>query len=406
MSPPTTAVSADPGSRRHALVTKVWILSGLVAVADFVFGAVFVTVMGGSGLSAAVIGALLAGTSVTSLVLEAPSGAWGDRYGHKRLVVCGLALWGTGFLLFARSTTPVAFGAAILLWASGLALYSGAAQSLLINTLNAAGEEHRGSGAVRGAETVRWSAAALGACLVAAGAWVVDTRTSIAFAGAVLLCAAGWVAAGWPESPKGGGLTLWRSLTSGYRLVLGPECRPLLFFSVLASVDLGVVILTWQPAALAAGGLTTRWLGLALLVLSVAAAAGAAATRWTSRVDPALLLCVLLLGLNLSLLCVYWGPFGTGIAYLGAEFFVGAALTSLAVWGQQVFPDALRATATSVLGTATGTAIALTHGVMGSLWDRLGLAPAVTLVAALLGACALAAGLVRLRRRPTAPPSP
>ncbi|MGW7197587.1 MFS transporter [Streptomyces chryseus] len=396
MSPPGTAIPTDrPG--RHALVTKVWVLSGLVALADFVFGAVFVTVMGGSGLSASLIGGLLAGTSVTSLVLEAPSGAWGDRYGHKRLVVLGLALWGAGFLLFARSTTAFAFGAAIVLWASGLALYSGAAQSLLINTLNASGDEHRGTGAIRGAETVRWSAAALGACLVAAGAWVVDTRTSITFAGIVLVCAAVWVAAGWPESPKGGGLTLWRSLASGYRLVLSRECRPLLFFSVLAAIDLGVIILTWQPAALAAGGLTTRWLGLVLLVLSVAAAAGAAATRWTARADPALLLGALLLGLNLALLCGYWGGVGTGIAYLGAEFCVGAALTSLAVWGQQVFPDALRATATSVLGTATGITIALTHGVMGALWDRLGLTPAVTLVAALLGACALAAGLTRPR---------
>ncbi|MEU7581324.1 MFS transporter [Streptomyces sp. NPDC041068] len=398
----TTAEAHDrtdrPG-RRHVLVTKVWVLSGLVAVADFVFGAVFVTVMGDSGLSAAVIGGLLASTSITSLLLEAPSGAWGDRYGHKRLVVVGLTVWGAGFLLFARATGALAFGAAIVLWASGLALHSGAAQALLVNTLNAEGEEDRGTGAVRGAETIRWAAAAVGACLVAASAWTVDTRTAVTFAGLVLLAAALWVALSWPESPKGNGLTVWRSLASGIRLVLSKKCRLLLLFSVLASVDLGIIILTWQPAAKTVAGLSTQWLGLVLLVLSVAAAAGAAATRWASRVEPAPLLGLLLLGLNLSLLCASSGGFGAGVAYLGAEFFVGAALTTLAVWGQQVFPDDLRATAASVLGTATGITIALTHGVMGSLWDRLGLVEAVTLVAALLGLCALAAGVTRLSSR-------
>ncbi|WP_405008116.1 MFS transporter [Kitasatospora purpeofusca] len=401
---PGEARAEQPG--RHALVVKVWILTGLVAVADFIFGATFVTFMTEGGLSASVIGLLLAGTSVTSLLLEAPSGAWGDRYGHRRLVVGGLTLWGCGLVSFAFSAGAASFATAIGLWSAGLALYSGAASSLLINTLNGTGEKQRGAGAVRGTETIRWGAAAIGAALVALSARTVSTATSIVFSGAVLLCAALWVAVTWPESPRGNALPVWRSLRAGYRLLTRGDYRVLLMLSVLTSADLGIIILTWQPAALTVAGLSEEWLGLSLLVLSMGAAAGAAATRWTSRRDPAVVVCAALIGLNGSLLCLSLGGIGAGAAYLGAEFFVGAALTSLAVWGQQLFPDDLRATATSVLGTATGITIATTHGFVGTLWERSGLADAVSVAAGTLGLSAVVGLLIRPARRAVRPAPP
>ena len=101
------------GGRRHRLVSHVWLVTGIVAVADFVFGATFVVFMQSRGLSATMIGGLLSITAVSSVLIEAPSGAWGDRHGHRRLVAGGLGLWGLGLLLFGVAETAGLFGVGI-----------------------------------------------------------------------------------------------------------------------------------------------------------------------------------------------------------------------------------------------------------------------------------------------------
>ncbi|WP_447912777.1 MFS transporter [Microbacterium phyllosphaerae] len=375
------SVHASPRGAQHALVVKMWLLTGIVAIADFIFGATFVSFMQAQGLSASVVGALLSITAITSIFFEAPSGAWGDRFGHKRLVVLGLVLWGTGLIVFACSNSAWIFAFAITLWGAGLASYSGAATSLLINTLNSDGLGHQGSSAVRGAEVVRWSAAAAGAVIVGLTAWAMSTALSIIVAGALLILAALWVAIGWPESPRHEQMSMRRNLVAGTRFLAGPRGRPLVVFSILASVDLAIVILTWQPIVLEIVEIPDGMLGFSLLCLTVATALGAAATRWLNRVPREWTLAGTLTLLNLSLVLVGSGSSGAIIGLLGAEFFLGVALATLSIWGQQIFPDTIRATATSLVGTVCGLTIAVTHAGMGALWGGVGLQPAVAVVA-------------------------
>ena len=54
--------------------------------ADFTFGAVFVTVILTRGAVPWTVGMIIAGIHLIVLLMEAPSGALGDRYGHRRLL--------------------------------------------------------------------------------------------------------------------------------------------------------------------------------------------------------------------------------------------------------------------------------------------------------------------------------
>lgn len=113
-----------------------------------------------------------------------------------------------------------------------------------------------------------------------------------------------------------------------------------------------------------------------ILGVIVATTLGAGATRWSIRIpNTQVLACALIL--NLSLLLIISGPIGTIAAMLGGEFFSDTALTKLAIWGQQIFPDTTRATATSLLGAITGFTIALINAGIGALWDGMGLQPVV-----------------------------
>ncbi|QNE34618.1 MFS transporter [Leifsonia shinshuensis] len=387
----------------RSLIVKVWVLTGTVAVADFIFGATFVTLMGQRGLGAALVGGLLSLTAVTALLIETPSGAWGDRFGHKRLVSCGLALWGAGLLVFSVASNPAVFAAAILLWSGGLALYSGASTALLVNTLNSEGLSHHGEHAIRGSETIRWASAALGAVLVALAGWAMADGVSIAISGGLLVTAAVWVTFTWPDSPRRSGSPIGRSMQRGVRYILSRKGRLLLALSVLAAIDLAIVILTWQPMTVDVVGFDAGLLGIVLLVLTLSTAAGAWTTRWTRRCSPEVVVGATLSIVNASLALVLLGAVGAIVAYVLAEFLIGIALTTLAVWAQATFPDSIRATATSLVGSATGVTMAITNGLMGQLWQALGLTSAVAwsagVLVALLGSVGTLAAVTRSASR-------
>jgi hypothetical protein len=396
-----------PGLSLHrGLIRKFWWLVGLVAVADFVFGAVFVFHMRDRGLPAATIGALLAAAGLASTLVEAPSGAWGDRFGQRRLIVWGLVLWGTGLVVFAFSTTQAAFATGLLLWTLGIALHSGAGVSLLVNTLNRGGEGERADGAIRGSQVVRWVASAGGAAFVAvSGGWL-DPQLLIASAGALLLPTALWVQLTWPDAREAGTQPVWRSLRTGFAFAVRGEALLVLVLTVLSSASVGIVILTWQPVALSLLHLTPSSLGIALLALTAASAFGAYATRWTRRLSSPLLAAGLVVALDALLLLTTVGPLGATAGFVGAEVVIGAVLTVIAVWSQQVFPDGLRTTMTSVMGTAMGLTMAATNGVLGFLWQAMGIVPALAVasgvVGALAGALLVACTVRALRHRATA----
>ncbi|MGY4644241.1 MFS transporter [Cellulomonas sp. URHB0016] len=389
MTPIPDPSSLVPGVSRHRrLVRQFWWLVGLVSVADFVFGAVFVFHMRDRGLPAATIGGLLAAAGLAATLVEAPSGAWGDRFGQRQLIVWGLVLWGTGLLVFAFATTQAAFATGLLVWTTGIALHSGAAVSLLVNTLNASGEQQRAESAVRASQVVRWVASAAGAAFVAvSGAWL-DPQHLIAAAGVLLLPTALWVRLSWPDARDAGAQPVWRSLRRGVALAVRGESLLVLLLVVLSSASVGIVILTWQPVALGVLHLAPSSLGIALFALTAASALGAFATRWTRHLRPPVLAAGLVVALDGLLLLTTVGPFGAAVGFVGAEVVIGAVLAVIAVWSQQIFPDALRTTMTSVMGTAMGATVAATNAVVGRLWEATGIVTAVAVAAGVVGSLA------------------
>ena len=189
----------------------------------------------------------------------------------------------------------------------------------------------------------------------------------------------------------------------GVRYILSRKGRLLLALSVLAAIDLAIVILTWQPMTVDVVGFDAGLLGIVLLVLTLATAAGAWTTRWTRRCSPEAVVGATLSIVNASLALVLLGAVGAIVAYVLAEFLIGIALTTLAVWAQATFPDSIRATATSLVGSATGVTMAITNGLMGQLWQALGLTSAVAwsagVLVALLGSVGTLAAVTRSASR-------
>src|SRR5262249_28705540 len=109
---------------------RLWTLSALAALADFLFGATYVYVMLSAGLSGGTIGTLLAVSVVVSTLLDAPRGAWGDRFGQRRVIVGGLVVWGVGMGLFSLATRPLGYAPALVLWSAGMVVYASAPMAL------------------------------------------------------------------------------------------------------------------------------------------------------------------------------------------------------------------------------------------------------------------------------------
>lgn len=96
-------MAADTASDALPLRTRYALFSLFSVSADFVYGAVFVTVLLHRGVEPWALGSMLAANIALGMVLEAPSGALGDRYGHRRLLCAGLAAWGAGFAVFGSA---------------------------------------------------------------------------------------------------------------------------------------------------------------------------------------------------------------------------------------------------------------------------------------------------------------
>lgn len=90
-----------------------------------------------SGLDPADIAALLAFWTITGLILEVPSGALGDTFSRRRLLMIGTCLRAAGFAIWVLWPTFTGFAIGFLLWSMESALNSGTAQALLYDELAA-----------------------------------------------------------------------------------------------------------------------------------------------------------------------------------------------------------------------------------------------------------------------------
>ncbi|MFI1798860.1 MFS transporter [Streptomyces sp. NPDC020379] len=357
------------------MANRLWALGSVSFFSDFIFGATFIFVMQEGGVTADLIGVYVAGTVVVSRLVEAPSGAWGDRYGQRGLIILGLLLWGAGFLLFALTPHPLFYVPALLLWSSGAALYSGAPTSLVVNSLREAGNADVVPRVLRGDQVTRWLASAAGAATVALAGTRVPPAEIVLVAGCLLVAAALWVALTWPRSGGDRQLGVTRNMLDGIRATVTGARLGVLWLTLVYSAAISVLIMSWQPVVAGFpefGGSRASALGLTLLLFSLTAALGAWLGRRPKalRAEYAVLASVIcLLGF---LLLVGGGVPRTAVGYLGAEVLVGTGGTLLAVHSHAVIPDELRNTVTSMLSTAAGLSMAAADLVFGYLWDAFG----------------------------------
>ncbi len=88
-----------------------------------------------AGLSPAEISALFIVWSVTSSLLEIPSGLWADTVSRRLLLMIGPALAALGFALWTFKPCFAAFAAGFVFWGAGSALRSGTLQAVVYTEL-------------------------------------------------------------------------------------------------------------------------------------------------------------------------------------------------------------------------------------------------------------------------------
>ncbi|WP_030159709.1 MFS transporter [Glycomyces sp. NRRL B-16210] len=362
---------------QRVLIRRLCVLVALVSFADFVFGATVIVHMLDGGLTGATIGIALAISGVLANAVETPSGAWGDKYGQRRILVAGLAMWGLGLVAFGFAQSMLMFTVALALWGIGQSCYSGAPTSLVLNRLREEIGDEGIAAVMRRVHVVRWTASSAAAAGVFLTADHLAVDRTIIVAGALLLPVALWVRLRWPEQRSATRDSTLRLLGRGLRLAATGELRTQMIHAALIGFLLTVLILTWQPLSMETIGLRPESLGLVLLVFTVASAVGAWATKFTQRFPARRVLPVGLV-LTCAVMCaVGTGAVATGAALVAAEALTGLLMCVNAIRAQQLFPDRLRSTMTSIMGAVLGLSMALGDLVAGLLWEFLGVEGAV-----------------------------
>ncbi|AZM47128.1 MFS transporter [Streptomyces sp. WAC 06738] len=136
------------------------------------------------GLSLWQVSSLFVIWSLTSLLLEVPSGAWADAFSRRLLLCAGPLLSGAGFALWILAPSYWAFAAGFVLWGAKGAFASGALEALLYEESVRAGAAEtyaRTLGRGRAAGTVGVMASmAAAAPVFAAGGYAAVGAASVA----------------------------------------------------------------------------------------------------------------------------------------------------------------------------------------------------------------------------------
>ena len=368
------------------------------AIADFLFGAVFITVLMGRGVDPWLLGTVLAAANLVGLVIEAPSGALGDRYGHRRLMVVGLTLWGAGFVVFglADAFAPTALG--LGLWAVGYHLYSGTPTALVVNRIGSRDRAARIARTVRYGQVAGRSGGVLGAASVmVAGAWMpADPLVAAGGVLLVLLAALGPVC--FPPSPGQPGRRVLAIVVESASLVAGARFLPLVALVASTAVGTALLVVSWQPMLVAAYGDDVRLNGLMLLVMTAALVAGALCARFADRRDPRRWGPAFAALVGAPVILAAHGSVPLPVGLVASELLIGLTGVLMGVWQQTMFTDANRNTMFSMLAMVGGVFVAATTLSFGWMWELFGMVRTTTVLASvgvlLAGASAVLARFV------------
>lgn len=355
-----------------SILRRYILISGTIATADIIFGAVFVVTLLDVGLTPTTLGLALGLVSLVSLISEAPSGALGDAYGHKRMLVVGLTIWGIGLLTLGISNSVILALIALCLWTVGMSFQSGTLAPIVFTTIPSDADQKpyiaRG---VRTGQVSRWTGSALGGSLLLTMGDKYSNLTLIAFSGLALICTALLALTALPETPRTEGQTWISAIKEATKLTKSKQYLPLVLASVIFSATLTALVVAWQPLISQVYGASPRFNGLILIAMMATTGIGA----WLAKfIPPEKYGSSSLLILLCTSLCLPLAAIHHPLAWiLAAELFVGMAGVQIGTWQYSLFPEHLRNSLYSTVGTLSGLGAAAMNLGFGALWDKRGL---------------------------------
>ena len=395
-SDPTPGVAPVPERSRFPLLARLSVFTLVSTTADFAYGAVFVTVILARGADPWAVGLVLAGGHLIGLVMEAPSGALGDRYGHRRLLTLGLLVWGSGLVALGLADGLVFTVVGVCLGNIGMSLKSGTLEAILINRIGSHERNARITRIVRVGSVSTRLGSVLGAASVMVGGTWLSAGTMIAVGGALVLLLGVLAPVCFPPTLGRRDRRISAIVLESVVLVASRRFLPPIVLALSLMVATMLLVVSWQPMLLAEYGDDVRLNGLVLLVMSLSLAAGAAAARWVHQDRPHVWGPLLSMGIGLPLVLAAHGVVPLVAGLVAAEFLIGLAGVLSGAWCQLMFTDANRNTMFSAVTVVTLLGSALTTSSFGGLWELWGIATAVSVLAGF--ALALAAAALVLTR--------
>ena len=351
-----------------------------------------------TGLTTAQISSLLVIWSLTSVVLEVPSGALADVTSRKALLAAAPVVGAAGFALWVLAPSYAAFAAGFVLWGAKGALVSGALEALVYEELDR-------SGAADAFATVLGRAHAVGtAGVVAATALAAPVVAAWGYTGVGAASVAAGVAGGLvglalPEHRTGRAEPTLDAGEPGYvaTLVAGlREARRDVRVRRLVVLAAGVAAVwgaleEYTPLVAVAAGAPVAAVPWWEVVLWSGVAAGSLVAGRLAGIAPR----ALAVGLVLAALAV---GVGAGSGRVGGLVLVAvgfgafqAADVVVGAWLQDAVSGAARATVTSVAALGAELVAVLVYTLDGALAGRVGDGAAMALLAGLYLPVALVA---------------
>ncbi len=169
---------------------------------------VYVLLFADTGLSIGQISSLFVIWSLSSILLEVPSGAWADATSRRRLLCLAPLCTAAGFALWTLTPSYPAFAVGFVLWGAGGALASGALEALVFDELDHLGAADRYARTIGRARTAG-TIGVLGSILLAGPVLGLGGYPAVGAASVAACLLAAAVAARFPEHrrPAAGAVT-------------------------------------------------------------------------------------------------------------------------------------------------------------------------------------------------------
>ena len=175
---------------------------GYFAVRDLVpLYAVYALLFRDHGLSMGEVSSLLVIWSITSFVMEVPSGAWADSVSRRGLLVLSSLLYAIGFSLWLLVPGYAGFAAGFVLWGTSSALMSGTFEALLYDELAAVGAESSYAGLMGWANSLSMLAQLVGT-LVAAPLFALGSYHLVGWVSVAIALGQAMLALSLPAAPR------------------------------------------------------------------------------------------------------------------------------------------------------------------------------------------------------------